>query len=409
MILGVPLFLLFCVYGVVNTYLPVLLSGLGYSITQIGLLQGLFEAAGLIFPVVVSSRVDKRGNYGMANILLALCIVAVLPPLVAFRQFRVSAVLLMILAVGYKGTVPLVDTMVTRRLGKGNTNYGTIRVMGSIGFVCITLLFQFTRVLNPDSLVSIAGWIALPSLLFILSLLCIPGLMKRLPRDDEDGVPAVIAGGGVTAEGKVVASETGQILGRDGRIPTLMRSFPRSYWAGLFLMFLGFFGMTPSQKFFSLYVRDFLGLESYAGLWALSAAAEVPFMFLSGIFIRKYGTKNILLFSLLAITSRNLVYAFFPTFGGAVVGQLFHSVCFGLFHPAAIVFVSERAPRRLMAVGMTLYTSVSVSLASIIGNIVGGYVIDALGYRALFFVFATFPLMGILLFLGLKKRVFVSH
>jgi len=310
---------------------------------------------------------------------------------------------LMILAIGYKGTVPLVDTMVTRRLGKGNTNYGKIRVMGSIGFVCITLLFQFTRVLDPDSLVSIAGWVALPSALFILSLVCIPGLMKRLPREEDDapagtGISAVTAGSDENPRPAGIA-----------KLSRLFRSFPRSYWAGIFLMFLGFFGMTPSQKFFSLYVREFLGLESYAGLWALSAAAEVPFMFLSGKFIRRYGTKNILLFSLIAITARNLVYAAFPTFGGAVVGQLFHSVCFGLFHPAAIIYVSERAPRRLLAVGMTLYTSVSVSLASILGNVVGGFIIDAFGYRALFMVFSTFPLIGILLFIILKRRVFASH
>lgn len=410
MILGIPLFLLFCVYGTVNTYLPVMLSSLGYSITEIGLLQGMFEAAGLVFPVLISSRVDRRGNYGSANIILALCIIAVLPPLIAVRQFWLSAVLLMILAVGYKGTVPLVDAMVTRRLGKGNTNYGTVRVMGSIGFVCITLLFQFTRILNPDSLISIATWVALPSALFILSLVCIPGLMKRIPREEEIG-PAAAA---------VPSADEERPAGIDGpartdsvsgfaRIAGLIRSFPRSYWAGIFLMFLGFFGMTPSQKFFSLYVREYLGLESYAGLWALSAAAEVPFMFLSGIFIRKYGTKNILLFSLVAITARNLVYAAFPTFGGAVVGQLFHSVCFGLFHPAAIIFVSERAPRRYLAVGMTLYTSVSVSLASILGNVVGGFVIDAFGYRALFMAFAFFPLIGILLFAILKRRVFASH
>lgn len=404
MILGIPLFLLFCVYGTVNTYLPVMLSGLGYSITEIGLLQGMFEAAGLVFPVLISSRVDRRGNYGSANVILALCMIAVLPPLIAVRQFWLSAVLLMILAVGYKGTVPLVDAMVTRRLGKGNTNYGTVRVMGSIGFVCITLLFQFTRILNPDSLVSIATWVALPSGLFILSLVCIPGLMKRLPREEENG-PVAAAAPSAGVDGSVRPDGSSGIA----RLAGLVRSFPRSYWTGISLMFLGFFGMTPSQKFFSLYVREYLGLESYAGLWALSAAAEVPFMFLSGFFIRKYGTKNILLFSLVAITARNLVYAAFPTFGGAVVGQLFHSVCFGLFHPAAIIFVSERAPRRYLAVGMTLYTSVSVSLASILGNVVGGFVIDALGYRALFMAFAAFPLVGILLFAILRKRVFSSH
>ncbi len=33
--MGIPFFLLFSVYGVVNVYLPLLLSGLGYSATAI--------------------------------------------------------------------------------------------------------------------------------------------------------------------------------------------------------------------------------------------------------------------------------------------------------------------------------------------------------------------------------------
>ena len=163
--------------------------------------------------------------------------------------------------------------------------------------------------------------------------------------------------------------------------------------------------MTPSQRFFSLYVQQFLHLQSYSGLWALSAAAEVPFMFLSGWFIRKYGTEKIIVVSLLAIMVRNLVYATFPTFGGAVAGQLFHAICFGLFHPAAVVFVVERAPKHLVAIGMTLYTSVSVGLASVLGNIAGGIIIDTFGYRMLFVVFSFFPLVGIALFVALREQL----
>ncbi|OQB03380.1 MAG: putative 3-phenylpropionic acid transporter [Spirochaetes bacterium ADurb.Bin215] len=129
-------------------------------------------------------------------------------------------------------------------------------------------------------------------------------------------------------------------------------------------------------------------------------------MFLSGFFIRKYGTEKLLVVSLAAITIRNLVYAVFPTFGGAVAGQLFHSICFGLFHPAAVVFISERVPRRYLAVGLTLYTSFSMGLASVIGNVIGGFVIEGFGYRTLFVFFSFFPLIGIVAFMRFRNVVF---
>lgn len=384
MILGIPLFFLFCIYGVVNTYLPVFLSTLGYSVPEIGLLMGCFEAAGLSIPVLVSSRVDKKGTHGRTVILLCVLIILVLPPLVLIRHFLVTAIFLGLLAVGFKGSVPLLDVLISRDLGDDTSNYGEIRVIGSIGFVFVALLLQFTSMVNPDSARSIASAIIVPSLLVIISMITIPKLLKRNPAPS---IPEV---------------ETGFIR----RCREQLGHFPPAFWFGIFLIFLGFLGLTPSQRFFSLYVRDYLGMESYAGLWALSAAAEIPFMFFSGFFIRKYGTEKLLVVSLVAITVRNLVYALFPTFGGAVAGQLFHSVCFGLFHPAAVVFISERVPRRFLAVGLTLYTSFSMGLASVIGNVMGGFVIDWFGYRVLFVFFSFFPLIGIASFMYLRNVLF---
>ncbi len=372
--MGLSLFLLFCVYGVVNTYLPVLLSTLGYTPALIGLLQGVFEGAGLLFPVFVSARVDRKGNYGQVMILLSLLMVLILPPLVYFRNFWLTALMLSLFALGYKGLVPVSDALVQRLLGEHKNNYGKIRVLGSIGFVCITLFLQFSGMVNPDSPFSIAVWVALPSLFFTLSVVSVPQLRRIYPTDT--GVSASPSSGRRAA----------------------MKELPASFWAGIALLFMAFLGMTPSQRFLSLYVREYLGLESYAGLWALSAAAEVPFMFLSGLFIRRWGTQRIILLSLLAITMRNLVYAVFPSFGGAVAGQLFHSVCFGLLHPAAVVFISERASKKVMAIAISLYTSVSVGIASVIGNITGGLIIEFWGYRSLFVIFSLFPILGILLY-----------
>ncbi|HNQ98331.1 MAG TPA: MFS transporter, partial [Treponemataceae bacterium] len=86
-----------------------------------------------------------------------------------------------------------------------------------------------------------------------------------------------------------------------------------------------------------------------------------------------------------------------------------HSVCFGLFHPAAVVFISERVPKRLLAVGLTIYTSVAVSMSSVIGNVAGGFIIDRWGYRVLFVFFSVFPLLGVLFFMLMRTRKQGTH
>ena len=403
MIMGLPLFLLFAIYGVVNAYLPILLSSLGYSATVIGFLQGIFDASGLLFPIFISAKVDRKGNYGAVMVLLGLLMILVLPVLVVLRNVWITAAVLAVFAIGFKGAVPVADALVSSILGDNRTNYGRVRVLGSVGFVCITLLLQFTRLIDPASPVSIAVWIAIPTVLFTLSVILIPGLLKS--RSHSATASVAVSTAADSYEVPDAAPGDSSRPSAFSRGISKLHAFPPSFWIGIALIFLGFFGMTPSQRFFSLYVQQFLHLQSYSGLWALSAAAEVPFMFLSGWFIRKYGTEKIIVVSLLAIMVRNLVYATFPTFGGAVAGQLFHAICFGLFHPAAVVFVVERAPKHLVAIGMTLYTSVSVGLASVLGNIAGGIIIDTFGYRMLFVVFSFFPLVGIALFVALREQL----
>jgi len=381
--MGIPLFLIFAVYGVVNAYLPILLFRLGYSATIIGILQGVFEAAGLIFPILFTSKVDRKGTYGSVMLFLGFLMLVVLPPLVLIHNFWVTALVLAIFAIGFKGSVPVADALVSRMLGSNKTNYGKVRVLGSIGFVCMALLLQFTPLINPEDPVSIAVWTGIPVLLFMLSIIVIPRLRKKYPAIKQN-------------EGDSFSNAKGLAV---------LREFPFSFWLGISLIFLGFLGMTPSQRFFSLYVQEYLHLNCYAGLWALSAAAEVPFMFLSGRFIRKFGTEKILLISLVAILIRNSVYAIFPTFGGAVAGQLFHSVCFGLFHPAAVVFITERVPKNRIAMGLTLYSSVAIGIASVFGNVTGGIIIDFLGYRMLFVLFSVFPLISIALFYFFRDRL----
>ncbi|ULQ59687.1 MFS transporter [Brucepastera parasyntrophica] len=385
--MGAPLFFLFSIYGVINTYLPILLSSLGYGPGEIGIFLGLFEASGLLFPIFISSRIDKRGNYGQILLLFGILMFAVMPLLLAVNTFWFTALVLIVYAVGFKGAIPVSDALVYRLLGSETEKYGRIRVFGSIGFVCITLFLQISKLVNPSVPSSIIFWLGLTSLLFSLSLVCIPGLLKRRPTET------------------LIETENHSIIGiAEVKEESWLEKFPPVFWFGILLVFLGYLGLVPSQRFFSLYVREFLHLESYAGLWALASIVEIPFMFLSGWFIRKLGTGKIILISLAVIVLRNCLYAIFPSFQGAVAGQLCHSVGFGLFHPAAVIFVCKWVSRRNLAVGMTLYTSVAVGAANVLGNLAGGFVIESLGYLPLFYLFALPPLIGIGLLVSAAKR-----
>lgn len=376
-----PLFFLFSVYGVVNAYLPILLTNQGYSAFYIGLLLSFFEGAGLIFPLFFTARVDKKGNYGTVMIVLALLIFLAQPALVYAPYFWVTAFFLIPFGIGFKGLVPVSDGLTTHLLGERSSDYGKVRVAGTLGFVFVSLLLQFTPLLNPARSSSIAFWIAVPTLLFIISVFIIPGLMTAYPAVDEG----------------MAHKSVENSLHR-------LSDFPASFWVGIGLIFLGFLGLVPSQRFFSLYVQDFLHSTMYAALWALSAMVEIPFMYFSGTFLKWFGPKRLIFSALAAIAIRNLSYACIPGLAGAVIGQLLHGICFGLFHPAAIHFISGRIPRKHLVLALTIYISLGTGLSSVTGNLLGGFLIDFFGYPVLFTVFAGFPLLGLVLFTVTYKK-----
>ena len=47
---GVPYFLLFSIYAIINAYLPIMLRTLGFSTAQIGILLGIIEIVGVCAP-----------------------------------------------------------------------------------------------------------------------------------------------------------------------------------------------------------------------------------------------------------------------------------------------------------------------------------------------------------------------
>lgn len=61
MLLALSIFFLFSIYGVVSVYLPIILTSMRYTATQVGLLLGIFEGAGVVLPLVMSLRREQEG------------------------------------------------------------------------------------------------------------------------------------------------------------------------------------------------------------------------------------------------------------------------------------------------------------------------------------------------------------
>ena len=430
---GVPYFLLFSLYAIINTYLPIMLRVLDFSTAQIGILLGIIEIVGVCAPFFITRQLDKTGRYGLIMCIFGFDIALLLLPLLRFHSFLVTALCLGIFAVGFKGMVPVLDGFTTKALGQQDAQYGKIRALGSAGFVGMNLFLQMHSFISGKNPVSMILTVSVVALVFVVTLRWVPDLYgltgisagekfhtgtddtSNISIQDEQEPLAIGAFSGEPvksqescsvekfSDNSIKPNERAKTAGeRLVDVRSLFAGFPQLFWECLLLIFLAFLGLVPCQRFFSLYVEEYIKVEASAGLWALSAMAEIPLLIISGKLIRRFGKERLLAVCLLSVIIRNCCYIFIPGISGAVVGQLLHSLSFGLFHPLGVLLCVLHSYGKTVT-AMTFFTAAN-GIAYVIGSIVGGYVIEYLGYPALFLLFNIFPIAGIVFYLFIMRQ-----
>ncbi|MDR3174875.1 MAG: MFS transporter, partial [Treponema sp.] len=163
--------------GIISPYISILVRGLGYSPSTVGLLLGSFEAAGIAGPFVLGRLVDRWGRYKPG---LLICVVLMLLPgipLAYTGKPLASALLLCVLAIGTKSSIPLMEAMTTLVVGKEG-NYGKLRSFSSIAFICSVLFFQWFPFLPRNNSLNIGIWISITSLAALVFVLILPARLS---------------------------------------------------------------------------------------------------------------------------------------------------------------------------------------------------------------------------------------
>lgn len=383
----IPVFFIFTIYSVVNTYLPLVLSSIGYNITQTGFLISIFDFSGTFLTMICVSFIEKKRNYGIPLLLLTLPCVILSIPINTIHNFHITALCLFIYAIGYRGLVPVSDSVINNILGSRSRDYGKVRSVGSLSFVLMAFTLQFFLKGKVGSPLQMILWMAAPPLLTSISFFLVPGLMSGksgVPKKDEEAFSVE------KKKFSFVASLSG---------------FSAMYWNVIGLILIAYIALSPINKFFSLYVSDFLHLDAAPFFWAIQALVEIPFMILSGRLLRRFGNNKLLVVSIFAISVRLLIYILIPNFAGAFIGQLLNALTFGLFHPVAVSYICENVPVEKHVTGLSLYTIVANGLGNILGSAIGGVVIDKYGYQTLFLGAACLPVLGIGIFSYIKRKL----
>ena len=386
----IPEALYFSIVCCVNAYLSLFFRKIGYTATQIGMLFGYFNFSAIIVPFLLTPVISRKNKYSLWLIILGAVLLVSSVFLFSVKGFILIAVVMIVFGGVYQCIIPVSDSLITSTLQGRQEMYGMIRCAGTAGFIIMSLIMQKFIDMESISLLSMALWLIIPCFLFFSSMVI---------RD-----VAVSIADKKSDKNKALKDLNEENSEKESSTKTALKNFGAEYYLVLTVILLQFLGMIPPNMYVSLYAQEELKVDASGILWAVSAIGELPFMFLSVFFIKKFKAKPLIFVGTLAVIVRLYLYILIPNIYGAIAAQALNSLCYGLFFPSCVNYCTLKAnnDKKALMISMTLLSGV-YGLAKVIGSPIGGFMIDNFGYRALFTAFSIFPIIGLCLFIPIRK------
>ena len=331
---------------------------------MIGVVTALGQVTTIVGPLFVALAAERRGKEKQALILCTLLSLTFHIPFFLAGNALVTGISYVISCAFMWSINPVSDGLITKNVIGTKTEYGNIRACGTMGYVVFMFLFSVTgfpsNTSNLQMLLNNAFFT-----IVVLVLVCLAPSRNIKPRDS-----------GETTTG-----------------------FSKEFYVFIAFVAISRVSMAAIDKMLASYMVEEMGLGRwFTAFIALGALSEFFFM-IGGTRIlknRKMSPYAMLMLSSATIIIRLLGYV--ATKNLIVFGlcQLLHGTVFAFCHVASVRWISERVDSRHYSMALTIYHSVALNLPVLLGSLAGGFIVDGLGYRALFLIYTLFPLASII-------------
>jgi PPP family 3-phenylpropionic acid transporter len=354
-------FFYFAIIAIYVIFMPKVLSMVGYSPSEIGI---LFAAAPLVrfaipFLFLKGLKLERRIFNG-ALLLLLLSTLALFLTLESFWPLLFTNIAI---GIGLSLILPYVEVIALSTIGK--ESYGRVRLFGSIGFILVALvLVKFL-----DAPVTALG--------FFLAM-----------------VAATAIFGYIIARKEHRSSPQTQSI--EGHHLDLLGHWP--LWIGLMLMQVSF---GPFYNFFTIYETEHgISLDTTVYLWSFGVIAEIFLFYFQGPLLRRNLLKILEFAVSLTVVRWMLTYLFPENLPALFFAQSLHAFSFALFHTAAISYLYELYSERKLA--QQFFFGVSYGLGGFIGAISAGYIYEF--WPSMLFLYAALIAFAALLSIRLSAK-----
>lgn len=334
--------------------------------SQFGAIFSTMGIASIFMPTLCGIIADRWVNaeklYGILHILGGLTLLYVPQvnnPLDFFWVILVAMIF-------YMPTIALSNSVAYNALKKGNLNVVTdfppIRVWGTVGFIVAMWITNLTGNKASENQFYIAAIAAIGLGLYSFSLpKCIPE--------------------GKTTESKSIIN----LLG--------LSSFKlfANYKLALFFLFSMFLGaaLQLTNAYGDVYLDDFKLLPEYADslvvkystlIMSISQISETLFILAIPFFLKRFGIKQVMLFSMVAWVLRFGLFAYGNPGDGLwmiIMSCIVYGMAFDFFNISGSLFVETTTDSSIRSSAQGLFMMMTNGFGAIFGSITSGYVIDA--------------------------------
>ena len=357
-------FFQYAAIGVFSIFINLYFHDEGLSGTQIGVLNmvaALVSVGGSVLWGYLSDRSGKPRLLIAIGALGAMAAAQFVPYASEFGTFLLITVVANLL-----GSAPatLTDSTVLVLLGARREDYGRFRLGGSFGYIIAGTASGFIfqqlglRIMFPTYGVIMTG--------FAVVALLLPPVKVRLE-----------------SSGK----------------KEILRMIGQPAWL-LFIisLFLSYIAITSSITFLSVSLGAMGASQSLIGIAStIATIAEIPFMFFSGSFLRRFGPTRLLIVGLALTVLRFFLLGWMPSPGWAVAINVLNGPGFVFVWNSAINYANRMAPQGMAGTAQGLLVS-TMNLAGVVSSLLSGWLFDLLGPTGLFVVMGFVVLAALILF-----------
>ena len=352
------------------------LAQVGFSSSSVGVIMALVSVAGIIASPIIGDISDRIGSprkmFMFCAIISSLFYLAV-PPLLDSYVAGVSWGVILILLWSFfsRPMQGLCEGWVVSAADTKRTfTFGSVRYFGSVSYAVVCMIFG-----------RIANYTGSQAFTFpAYGLLCLPILALCVYARNDD----------MPVKKKDKASHMG------------VRAAIKNYYLIMFLICHCFIRlpMNCATTFVPYKLLEIAGDTSALGtLTGIRALAEIPLLIFGSKIVKKIGIKNLFVLDIALFGTAQLLFATANSIWQLTLAMFLMGSGYGAHLLGQVNYVYRITPKESAASAQSLAVSFALA-AAVIGYLVGGVLVDALGTSGLFWFMFALEVLSLVMFLG---------